>query len=86
MKAMNFQDVIPSISINNSKDHSVIVFDLTSVQDATENFHYAQLVREPMRLELNFFFHLEHVCRLIILGERIVSVAVYKFGAFGKNI
>ena len=40
MKAMNFRDDIPSIPIDNFKDHSVLVFDLTSMQDANENCHY----------------------------------------------
>ena len=39
MKAMNFQDDIPSIPIDDFKDHYVLVFDLTSMQDATENCH-----------------------------------------------
>ena len=79
MKAMNFQDDIPSIPIDNFKDHYVLVFDLTSMQDATENCHYPELVGEPLRLELNFTFPLEHVTELIVLGERMSSVAVDKF-------
>ena len=86
MNAMNFQDDITSIPINNFKYHFVLVFDLTSMQDATENFHYPELVREPLRLELNFTFLLEHVTELIVLGEGMCSVAVDKFGAVGKNI
>ena len=39
MKAMNFQDDILSIPIDNFKNHYVLVFDLTSIQDATENCH-----------------------------------------------
>ena len=53
MKAMNFQDDIPSISLDDFKDHYVLVFDLTSMQGATENCHYPELVREPLTLELN---------------------------------
>ena len=34
MKGMIFQDDIPSIPINNFEDHCVLVFDLTSLQDA----------------------------------------------------
>ena len=86
MKAMNSQDDIPSIPIDNFKDHYVLVFDLTSMQDATENCHYPELVGEPWRLELNFTFPLEHVTELIVLGERRSSVAVDKFGVVGKNI
>ena len=86
MKAMNFQNDIPSIPIDNFKDHYVLVFDLTSMQDVTENCHYPELVGEPLRLELNFTFLLEHVTELIVLGERMSSVAVDKFGVVGKNI
>ena len=54
MKAMNFQDDILSIPVDNFKDHYVLVFDLTSMQDATEHCHYPELIREPLRLELYF--------------------------------
>ena len=86
MKAMNFQDDIPSIPIDNFKDHYVLVFHLTSTQDAAENCQYPELVGEPLRLELNFTFPLEHVTELIVLGEQMSSVAVDKFGVVQKNI
>ena len=86
MKAMNFQDDIPSIPIDNFKDHYVLVFDLTSMQDATEKCHYPELVGEPLRLELYFTFPLEHVTELIVLKEPMSFVAVDMFGVFGKNI
>ena len=86
MKAMNFQDDIPSIPMDKFKDHYVLVFDLTSMQVATENCHYPELVGEPLRLELNCTFPLEHVTELILLGERMSSVAVDKFGVVGKKI
>ena len=86
MKAMNFQDDIPSIPINDFKDHYVLVFDSTSMQDATENCHYSELVGEPLRLELIFNNPLENVTELIVLGERMSLVAVEKFGVVGKNV
>ena len=55
MKAMNFQGNIPSIPIDSFKDHYLLLFDLTSMQDATESCRYPELVAEPLRLELNFF-------------------------------
>ena len=82
---MNFQDDIPSISIDIFKDHYVLVFDLTSKQYTTENCHYPELVGEPLRLELNFAFPLKHVTELIVLGERMSFVAVEKFGVDGKK-
>ena len=86
MKAMNFQDDFPSIPIDDFKNHYVLVFDLTSMQNATENCHYPELVGEPLRLELNFTNSLENVTELIVLGERMSSVAVDKFGVVRKNV
>ena len=86
MKAMNFQDDIPSIAIKDLKDHYVLVFDLTSRQDATDNWHYPELVGEPLRLELKFTHLLKNVTELIVLGERMSSVVVDKFGVVGKNV
>ena len=86
MKAMNFQDNIQSIPNDNFKDYCVLVFDLTSMQEATENCHYPELVGESLRPELNFSFLPEHVTELMVLGERMSSVAVDKYGVFGKII
>ena len=86
MKAMNFQDDLHSIPIDDFKDHDVLVFDLTSMQEATENCHYPELVGEPLRRELNFTQPLENVTKLNVLGERRSSVAVEKFGVVGENV
>ena len=86
MKAMNFQDDIPSIPIDDFKDHYVLVFDLTSMQDATENCHSPERVGEPLRLELNFTNPLGNLTELIVLGERMSSVAVDKFCVVGKDM
>ena len=85
-KARNFQDDIPSIPIDDFTDHYVLVFDLTSMQDATENCHYPELVGEPLRLELNFTNPLENVTEFMVLGERMSSVAVDKLSVVGKNV
>ena len=86
MKAMNFQNDIPPIPIDDFKDHYVLVFDLTSMQDATDICHYLEFVGEPLRLELIFTHPLENVTELIVLGERMSSVAVDKFGVAGNNV
>ena len=86
MKARNFRDNIPSTPIDSFKDHYLLLFDLTSMQDATETCHYSELVGEPLRLELIFAFPLKHVTKLIVLGERMSLVAVDKIGVVGKNI
>ena len=73
MKAMNFQDDIPSISVDNFKNHYVLVFDLTSLQDATEHCHYRELIGESLRLELYFNSPLGNITEVIVLGERMSS-------------
>ena len=67
-------------------DHYVLVFDLTSMQDATEHCHYPEINGEPLRLELYFSSPLENVIEVMVLGERMSSVAVDKFGVVGKNL
>ena len=57
MKAMNFQDDIPSIPIDNFTDHHVLVIDLNSMQDATEHWHYPEIFVEQLRLELYSVHH-----------------------------
>ena len=69
MKAINFRDDIPSILIDDFKDHYVLVFGLTSLQDAIENCHYPELVGEPLRLELNFTQPLENLTELYWVNE-----------------
>ena len=56
------------------------------MQDATEKCHYPEIVGEPRRLRLNFTFPLGYVTELFVLGERMSSVAVEKFGVVVKNI
>ena len=56
MKAMDCQEDIPSIAIDISNDHYVLVVDLTSIHGGTEKCHYPELAGGPLRLELNFCF------------------------------
>ena len=86
MEARNFQDDILSILFDDFNDHYVLVFDLTSLKDATENCDYPKLVGEPLRLEVNFTQLLENVTELSVMGERMSSVAVNNFAVVGKNV
>ena len=83
---MNFQDDIPSFPVDNFKDLYVLVFDLSSMQDATKQCHYHEIIGEPMKLELYFSSPLENVTEVSVLGERMSCVAVDIFGVVGKNI
>ena len=69
MKAINYQDDGSSFPIDNFKDHYLLMFGLTSMQDATEICRYRELVVESLRLELNFTYPLEHVTEIFVLGK-----------------
>ena len=57
------------------------------MEDTVENFHHTELLGEPLRLELQFFnFPQQQNTKLIVLGKRMSSFAVDKFGVVGKNI
>ena len=86
MKARNFQDDIPSIPIDDFREHYVLLFDLTSMHDATQKCHYPEFVGEPLRLEVNFTHPLENLNELNVLGERMSSVLVDKFAVVRKNV
>ena len=81
---MIFQNEI--LSIDNFKDPYVLVFDLTSVENGTERCHYTEMVGEPLRLELNFDSALEHITEVIVMAERMSSVAFDNFGVIGINL
>ena len=71
-EAIYIQDEIPSVAFDNFKHHYVLMFDLTSKQDATGKCRYPELVGEKLRPEINFTFHLETVIERLVLGERNV--------------
>ena len=52
MKAMNFNEETPALPKNLIQNHYVLLFDLTSLQDAGENIHYPELSGRSIRLEM----------------------------------
>ena len=66
---MNFQDDFPSFPLDKFKDNYLVVFILTSMQNATEHCHYPELIGEPLRLELYFSSPLENVTEVMVLSS-----------------
>ena len=50
----------------------------------TNNVIIRSCLGEPLRLELNFNTALEHVTEVVVLGERMSSVAVDNLGLLGE--
>ena len=84
---MNSEDDILYFTSENFKKPYVLVFDLTSMQDFTENCHYPEVCGEPLRLKLeHIVFPLEHITELLVLEKQMCSVAVDKFGVVRRNV
>ena len=60
----------------------MFLFNLTL--DATENFHYPELVGVLLKLQRDFIFPQEQVTELLVMGNGMSSDAVDKIG-FVKN-
>ena len=54
MKAMNFNEEILALPNHQFENHYILLFDLTSLQDAGENINYPELSCESIRLEFVF--------------------------------
>ena len=85
-EVMIFEDDIPCIPIDNSKDDHVMVLDLISIKVPNEHSNYPKLVGRTLRPGINFTSPLEPVTELIFFGERISSVSVDKVIIVGKNV
>ena len=86
MKAMSFNEEIPALPNNLFQNHYLLVFDLTSLQDAGENIHYFELSGESIQLEMFFDRPLRNVTEIIFLGDRMSTVKIDQFGTVVKNI
>ena len=83
---MTYSAEIPALPENLFHNHCVLLFDLTSFQDAGENVHYPVLVGESIRLEFFSDRSQKNVTDLIALGERVSAVKNDQFGTVAKNI
>ena len=86
MKAMQFNEDFPALPKEDFQNHYILVFDLTSLQDAAEHLHYQELSGESLRLEMFFQFPLEQVTEVIVLGERLSNIQIDQFGTVAKNV
>ena len=86
MKTMQFNEDFPALLMEDFQNHNILVFNLTSLQDAAEQLYYPELSGEILRLEMFFCFLLEQVTEVIVLGERRSKIQIDKFGTVAKNV
>ena len=85
LKAKQFNEDFPAHPMEDFQNQYILVFDLTSLQDAAEQLHYPELSGESLRLEMFFQFPVEQVKELIVLGERLPNVQIGKIGKSAKS-
>ena len=86
MKAMQFKEDFPALTLEDFQNHYILTFDLTSLEDAAEQLHYPELSGESLKLEIFFQYPLEQVTEVIVLGERLSNIPIGKFGTVAKNV
>lgn len=85
MKAMKFNDETPCIPFEDFQDHFILVFDLTSLQDAGDQIYYPETIGSSLRLELYFNHAPSKPVEVILLGERLSTIYIDRTGSVVKN-
>ena len=86
MKAMQFNEDFPALPMEDFQTRYILVFDLTSLQDAAEQLQYAELRGESLRLEKFFQFPLKQVTEVIVLEEKLSNIQIDKHGTVAKIV
>ena len=86
MKAMQFNEDFPALPMEEFQKHYILVFKLTSLQEAAEQLHYPELSGERLRSEIFFQFPLKQVKEVIVLGDRLSIDPIDKFGTVAKDV
>ena len=81
---MQFNEDFPALPLEDYQNHFFLVFDLTSLQDASEQLHYPEPSGESLRLDMFFQFPLEQVTEVIVLGERLSNIQIDNIGTVAK--
>ena len=88
MKAMQFNEEFLALPMEDFQNHYILVFDLTSPQDAAEQLHYSELSSGKACCFAMFFqFPLEQVMeRPSNMEERLSNIRFNKFGTVAKKV
>ena len=76
---MQFSEDFPALPMAVFQNHYILIFDLTSLQDAAEQLHYPNFSGESLRLEMFLQFSLEEVTEVIVLGEKLSNIQIAKW-------
>lgn len=85
IRALKFDEDGPGVEFQDFDNHFILAFDLTSTQEAHVHMYFRELLAAPLRLELQFKQALEKVVDVLVLGERLSTIAIDKHRAVHKN-
>ena len=73
------------IPLSEFANHYIMVFDLTSPQEATHGFIHSELTNSSLSVELKFDAALAHNVEIIFLGEKASTIYNESAGNASKN-
>jgi hypothetical protein len=85
IKSLNIEQDGPGILLADYDNHYILVFDLTSTQQADTEVYYPEVVGAGIRIELFFGTALTAPVELIILGEKQSTIFIHNDGRVLKD-
>lgn len=85
IKSLNFSSDGPNIPLSDYENHFIMVFDLTSTQEASTEIYYPELVGSNIRIELYFDKATEESVEVLFLGEKLTTILIDNQGKVLKD-
>lgn len=86
INALAFRKSTHSITLSDFPNHYVMVFDLTSTQQATHDFIHPELTNSSITVELTFEASLANNVEILFMGERTSTIFVDSDRSVSKNV
>ena len=84
--ALAFGHHVHGIPFADYSNHLVMVFDLTSTQQASHDFLYPELTNAAISLELKFSVELAEHTKVFLLGEKASTIYIDSHRKVSKNV
>ena len=85
MAALAYVENGHGISLTDFPEHYIMVFDLTSTQEATHDFNHPELTNSSLSVELKFGTALPSNIEILFLGEKCSTVYIDSSRNVSKN-
>ena len=86
MSALAYVEIAHGTPISDFSHHFIMVFYLTSTQEATHNFIHPELTNSSLSVELKFDTGLPYNIKIFFLGEKLSTVYIDSARNVSKNV